>query len=212
MHILEVKSLSIPEVKLIRVARFADHRGYFTETFRRSDVEAHADLAVLRGLAFPQMNESLSRPGTVRGLHFQWNPYQGKLVRTVTGRMVDIVLDIRKGSPTLGKALLVDMPYADSAEAGEWIWVPPGFAHGNFFTEPTRIEYLCSGEWSQGCEAGISPFAPDLDWSLADPTLKAELDAILASTPAITDKDRHGFDLAGWLADGRSDNFVYGIV
>jgi dTDP-4-dehydrorhamnose 3,5-epimerase len=136
----------------------------------------------------------------------------GKLVRTLTGRMVDIVLDIRRGSPTLGLALLVDMPYDDDSDASEWIWVPPGFAHGNYFTMPTRIEYLCTGEWSPTCEAGISPLAPDIDWSLADAALKSELDAVLAGAPFITDKDRDGFSLASWLADGRSDNFVFGRV
>lgn len=208
MRILEVESLPIPDIKVLRFGRFPDHRGYFTETFRRSDIDAAPDLASLRGLGFPQVNESLSSPGTVRGLHFQWNPFMGKLVRTVVGRMVDIVLDIRPGSPTLGKALLVDMPYSDDARAGEWIWVPPGFAHGNYFTAPTRIEYLCTGEWSPGCEAGISPQAPDIDWSLADAALKADLDAILAGAPLITDKDRDGFSLAGWLADPRSGNFA----
>jgi dTDP-4-dehydrorhamnose 3,5-epimerase len=204
--------MPIPEVKLIRFGRFGDPRGYFTETFRRSDIERHPELASLCGLSFPQMNESRSRPGTVRGLHFQWNPYMGKLVRTLTGRMVDIVLDIRKGSPTLGRALLVDMPYDDDADASEWIWVPPGFAHGNYFLTATRIEYLCTGEWSPSCEAGISPLAPDIDWSLADAGLKSELDAVLGAAPLITDKDRDGLSLATWLADGRSDNFVFGRV
>jgi dTDP-4-dehydrorhamnose 3,5-epimerase len=212
VRILEVLTMPIPEVKLLRFGRFSDPRGYFAETFRRSDIERHPELVSLSGLSFPQMNESRSRPGTVRGLHFQWNPTMGKLVRTLTGRMVDIVLDIRRGSPTLGLALLVDMPYDDDSDASEWIWVPPGFAHGNYFTMPTRIEYLCTGEWSPTCEAGISPLAPDIDWSLADAALKSELDAVLAGAPFITDKDRDGFSLASWLADGRSDNFVFGRV
>ncbi len=87
----------------------------------------------------------------------------GKLLRTLSGRMVDMVMDIRKGSPNFGKIILYDMPADLNASEDEWIWVPPGFAHGNYFTEPTRIQYLCTGEWSPGCEAGISPLSGDLD-------------------------------------------------
>ena len=93
----------------------------------------------------------------------------GKLVRTLTGRMVNLIIDIRKGSPTFGKMIGYDMPGRLDAEFAEWIWVPPGFAHGNLFTEDTLIEYFCSGEYSQGCEAGISPLSLDIDWSLCAP-------------------------------------------
>ena len=134
----------------------------------------------------------------------------GKLVRTLVGRMVDMVLDIRKGSPTFGQIILCDMPVSHEADHSEWIWVPPGFAHGNFFTEDTMIEYFCSGEYSPGCEAGISPLAKDIDWTLCDANLKKVFDSIAPSTSLITDKDKNGFDLKGWVNDERSDNFVYG--
>jgi dTDP-4-dehydrorhamnose 3,5-epimerase-like enzyme len=88
--------------------------------------------------------------------------------------------------------------------------VPPGFAHGNFFTEDTLIEYFCSGEYSPGCEAGISPLAEDIDWSLCDANLKKLFDNIVPSTNLITDKDRNGFTVDGWKNDKRSDNFIYG--
>lgn len=208
MKITEVRALPIDAVKVITFARFRDQRGYFTEHYRRSDVQDHAELGFLRDVAFVQCNESFSRKGTLRGLHFQWNPFMGKLVRTISGRMLDIVLDIRKGSATLGKALLYDMPHDPEAEGQEWIWVPPGFAHGNIFPEDTTIEYLCSGEYSQGCEAGISPFAPDIDWSLCDPQLKVAFDRLASATALVTEKDRTGFDLAGWLRDDRSENFT----
>lgn len=210
MKILEVKSLSIPSVKVIRFARFPDHRGYFAEHYRRSDFNNHPGMEFLRATDFVQCNESFSRAGTLRGLHFQWNPYMGKLVRTIAGRMLDIVLDIRKGSPTLGKAIIHDMPSDPSAPHQEWIWVPPGFAHGNVFPIDTTIEYFCSGEYSQGCEAGVTPYAQDIDWSLCDPAAKAVFDAIAPTTTLVTDKDRNAFQLAQWLADPRSDHFTLG--
>lgn len=200
--------MAIPAIKVIKFARFRDHRGYFTEHYRRSDVRNHPGMDFLKGVEFVQCNESFSRKGTLRGLHFQWNPYMGKLVRTIHGRMLDIVLDIRKGSPTFGKGLFYDMPADPAADAQEWIWVPPGFPHGNVFTEDTTIEYFCSGEYSQGCEAAISPYAPDIDWTLCDPALKGCFDNIASSTSLVTDKDRNGFTVANWVKDERSNNFT----
>jgi dTDP-4-dehydrorhamnose 3,5-epimerase len=133
----------------------------------------------------------------------------GKLVRTVAGHMVDLVMDIRKGSPTFGKIIGYDMPSHPDADVGEWIWVPPGFAHGNFFREATCIEYYCSGEYNARCEAGISPLAPDLDWSSCDPALKERFDAAVAAVPLITEKDRTGHILESWLQNPSSEEFVY---
>ncbi len=210
MKITSVRSLIIPDVKVIRFARFADPRGYFTEPFRRSDFDQHPDLPFLRGQAFVQMNESLSKSGVLRGLHFQWNPYMGKLVRTLNGQMVDVFLDIRKGSPTFGRAAMHDMPGVDDAAWSEWIWVPPGFAHGNFFEAESRIEYLCTGEYSPGCEAGISPLAADIDWTLCDPALKSRLDGLAAAGRLIvSDKDRAGLTLDAWVAHPAAAEFVY---
>jgi len=156
------------------------------------------------------MNESRSRAGVVRGLHFQWNPAMGKLLRTEVGRMVDIFMDIRHGSPSFGQAAMYDLPGSDEADFSEWIWVPPGFAHGNFFTVDSRIEYLCSSEYSPATEAGISPLAPDIDWSLCDPGLKQEFDRLVAGGPLMSDKDRNALTLAEWKIDHRSRAFVYG--
>lgn len=210
MKLLEVKTLQIEAVKVIRFARFRDHRGYFTEHYRKSDFLKHGDTPFMKGVEFIQANESYSKRGTIRGLHFQWNPYMGKLVRTLAGRLIDMVLDIRKGSPTFGKIILYDMPADNTADYAEWIWVPPGFAHGTFFTEDSMIEYFCSGEYSPGCEAGISPLAGDIDWSLCDPDLKRLFDRIVNSAPLISDKDRDGLTVNGWSSDQRSDNFIYG--
>ena len=209
MKIIDVVSLAIPAIKVIRFARFRDKRGYFTEPFRTSDVAASPLTPFLNGIEFPQTNESRSRTGTIRGLHFQWNPYMGKLVRTLSGHMIDIVLDIRKGSPTFGKAIAYEMPANGQDAFGEWIWVPPGFAHGNVFLAETSIEYFCSGEYSPHCEAGISPLAADIDWSLCDGRLKRLLDETARTTDLMTDKDRDGLSVAVWEKDPRSDNFVF---
>jgi len=210
MKLLGVKNLRLDGLKVIRFGRFCDHRGYFTEHYRKSDFTSHPEVNFAEDVVFVQANESYSKRGTVRGLHFQWNPYMGKLVRTLSGRMLDMVLDIRRGSPTFGKIILYDMPADSAADCSEWIWVPPGFAHGNFFTEDTMIEYFCSGEYSPGCEAGISPLAEDINWTLCDPQLKELFDDIVPSTEMITDKDKNGFTIAGWLENDNSDNFIYG--
>ena len=210
MKISEIKPLAIPTIKVVRFARFTDVRGYFTETFRNSDFSTQ--LGFMKGVNFVQFNESFSRPNVVRGLHFQWNPFMGKLVRTVQGRMVDLFLDIRKGSPSYGKAAAYDMPSTPDKDYAEWIWIPPGFAHGNYFTQELTIEYVCSGEYSQGCEAGISPLSADIDWSLCNQSLKAEFDAIVGNTPIITDKDKSGLSLAAWTADERSNQFLYSAL
>lgn len=205
MKILEIKPLEIPDIKVIRFARFADHRGYFAEHFRKSDL---GKLEFLAGVEFLQSNESYSKARTIRGLHFQWNPQMGKLVRTLAGRMVDMVLDIRKGSPTQGKIIAYEMPADSQAEYDEWIWVPPGFAHGNYFDRESRIEYFCSGEYNPSCEAGVSPLAEDIDWSLCDRGLKSGFDAIVAAGPLLSEKDQRGHTLASWMAGRDSDQFI----
>jgi dTDP-4-dehydrorhamnose 3,5-epimerase len=210
LKVLSVKALAIPEIKVIRFARFCDQRGYFSEHFRKSDLQTHALTGFMKGVEFYQANESYSRAGTLRGLHFQWNPYMGKLVRTLHGRMVDLVLDIRKGAPTFGKIIAHDMPSRLADDWNEWIWVPPGFAHGNLFPAETTIEYFCSGEYSPSCEAGISPLADDIDWSSCDPGLREIFREIARGAPLLTDKDRNGHSLRSWESDPRSENFVYG--
>jgi dTDP-4-dehydrorhamnose 3,5-epimerase len=209
VKILEIKELAIPAVKVIRFGRFRDHRGYFSEQYRFTDFESGEASPFMRGVRFLQANESFSRTGTVRGLHFQWNPYMGKLVRTIRGHMIDVVLDIRRGSPTYGKVIAYDMPVQGDEDYSDWIWVPPGFAHGNTFPADTVIEYFCSGEYSPGNEAGISPVADDLDWSLCPPDLRDQFYAIASSTTLMTDKDRNGFSLTAWTADTRSEQFRY---
>lgn len=212
MKILDVKELAFPEVKVITYARFGDERGYFTETFNRTAFNTHPQLSFFKDLEFRQCNEAHSSRGVVRGLHFQWNPYMGKLVRTVHGHMVDLVMDIRKESPTFGKLIAYDMPAKPDMEFSEWIWVPVGFAHGNFYLEDTTIEYFCTAEWSQGCEGSIKPLSTDIDWSLCDPAIKGMFEKLKDEGIMLSEKDQQGNSLAEWQAGENSDQFIFGKV
>ena len=91
---------------------------------------------------FKQCTVSCNNKNVLRGLHFQWNPNMGKLVRTITGYMVDLILDLRQDSPTLGKIMAFHMPSKSMNTSNMWIWVPEGCAHGNFFLEDSYIEYF----------------------------------------------------------------------
>ena len=206
MKIIEVKTLAIPDIKVIRFGRYNDDRGYFTEVFRDSDFQK---LDFMKGVKFLQCNDAYSKTGTFRGLHFQWNPYMGKLVRVVKGRMLDLALDIRKGSPTFGKVIAYELISKPDDDKNEWIWLPPGFAHGILALEESQVEYFCSGEYSPGCEASISPMAADIDWSICDTKLKKVFDSIVPKTKLITDKDKNGFTLTAWLKEKNSDQFIY---
>lgn len=207
MKIITFKDLSLNDIKVLRFARFCDHRGYFTETFRSSQFKE--EVPFLSDISFVQVNESFSKAGVIRGLHFQWNPYMGKLVRTIHGRMVDLFLDIRKGSPTYGFASAYELRSTGDEDYNEWIWIPPGFAHGNYFTEDTVIEYFCSGEYSPQCEAGISPLANDIDWSLCDDNLKSEFDEITKNKELMSEKDVNSLSVKDWSEDDRSNNFIF---
>lgn len=203
MKILEVKEMPIHGVKAVVYQRFADDRGYFTETFRESDLTKEIPEFSIR-----QVNESYSMKNVVRGLHFQWNPYQGKLVRTIKGHMIDMFLDIRKNSSTYGKIAALDMPSVNSDSTAAWIWLPVGIAHGCVFLEETAIEYFCTSEYSPGNEAGINPLSADLDWSLCDPGTKSKIDEIFKGGLIISDKDKQGLSLADWAKDTRSEYFL----
>lgn len=161
---IEVKAADpFPEVKLVTPRRFEDERGFFCETWNRQ-------LFAERGIDadFIQDNHSLSRrPGTVRGLHFQIAPYaQSKLVRVVRGRILDVVVDLRHGSPTFGRHLAVEL----SAEAGNQLFVPVGFAHGFLTLEPdTEVLYKVTNYYSAAHDKGLLWNDPALgiDWGIA---------------------------------------------
>ena len=120
---MEIYSLSIPDIKIIKPKKFGDHRGYFSETFNEKSL---LDLGI--NLKFIQDNQSLSvEKNILRGLHFQSPPFaQDKLLRCLTGSFLDVAVDIRKNSETYGKFITKEI----SAESFEQILVPKGFAHG----------------------------------------------------------------------------------
>lgn len=204
MKILNFFSLKFPEVKIIRYARFPDDRGYFTETYRKSSFNT---IKNWRPPKYVQINESFSHKNTLRGLHFQWHPYMEKMVRTIYGRMIDLILDIRTGSPNFGKIIAYDMPNDSFSDHGEWIYIPAGFAHGNFFLENTLIEYLCTAEYKPENETGISPLSNDLDWSLCDKKLKKILQFQKYRRLIISEKDKNGLSIELWRKDKRSELF-----
>ena len=182
-----------------------DHRGFFTETFRESDFENNELKIFPNGIM--QSNESFSQKNVLRGLHFQWYPNMGKLVRNIAGHMVDLVLDLRQCSPTQGKIMAFDMPAKSTDASSSWIWVPEGCAHGNFFLEDSYIEYFCSGSYNGECEAGVSPFAEDIDWSICDGGLKNKFFELKDSFVA-TPKDINGLSVKEWLSRQEANNFT----
>jgi dTDP-4-dehydrorhamnose 3,5-epimerase len=135
----------------------------------------------------------------------------GKLVRTTLGRMTDIILDLRKSSPTLGEVVFYDMPFSANADYQDWIWVPPGFGHGNFFTEESSIEYFCTSEWNPASEAGVSPLSLDLSFNLADKGLRDEFLALIKNNPIISQKDKNAPTLKEWLNSPKSQVFGEGF-
>jgi dTDP-4-dehydrorhamnose 3,5-epimerase len=146
---LDVQSLEIPDVKLIRTRRFSDARGYFCETFQRADFAAH-------GLVddFLQDNQSSStRPGTVRGLHFQRPPFaQTKLVRVLHGRILDVAVDLRRSSKTFGEHVGIEL----SGDGNAQLLIPRGFAHGFCTLEPdTVVFYKVDQVYSAANDCGI---------------------------------------------------------
>lgn len=159
--------LAIPEVILVEPQLFGDERGFFAETYKASEFKANGI-----DVDFVQDNHSRSKAGVLRGLHFQKNPNaQGKLVRVVKGKIFDVAVDIRQGSPTYGKwvsAILSDENHA-------MLWVPPGFAHGVCVLEDdTHLLYKVSGgEYSPPDDRSILWDDPDIgvEWPITAPDL-----------------------------------------
>ena len=150
-------------VKLIKPRRFGDDRGWFTETFNQA---RYAEMGI--GCIFVQDNHSMSRDaGVLRGLHWQAPPFaQDKLVRCVRGRIWDVAVDVRRGSPTFGEWVAAEL----SAENGHQLFVPAGFAHGFVTLEPdTEVEYKVSALYAPGAEGGViwNDSALALPWPLA---------------------------------------------
>jgi dTDP-4-dehydrorhamnose 3,5-epimerase len=159
----EIRSLAIPDVKLINPRIFRDERGNFSEIYNRRDM-SQAGI----GCEFVQDNQSLSRAkGVVRGLHYQVAPHaQGKLVRVINGAILDVAVDIRQGSPTFGRHVTAIL----SAANGSQVWIPVGFAHGFCTLEPdTEVIYKVTDYYAPDCDRGIAVDDPDLGipWPVA---------------------------------------------
>ena len=150
----EFKKLEIPDVILIIPKVFEDDRGFFMETFKISDFKAYGI-----SYEFVQDNHSKSKKGVLRGLHYQLYPKaQGKLVRCIRGRIWDVAVDIRKGSPWYGKWVAVEL----SEENKLMLWIPPGFAHGFVALEDAEIIYKCTAEYAPELDRGIIWNDPEL--------------------------------------------------
>lgn len=186
---MRIEPLAIPEVLLIVPDRFGDERGFFSETYRSDKLAAFGFTA-----DFVQDNHSSSpAPGTIRGLHFQVPPHaQDKLVRVTRGAVLDVAVDIRRGSPTYGRwvsALL-------SAANWQQLLVPKGFAHGICTLEPdTEVQYKVSAYYDRASDLGLAWDDPDLaiDWPLA------------GRAPVLSQKDRlhpRLADLPGYFTYG----------
>jgi dTDP-4-dehydrorhamnose 3,5-epimerase len=160
------KRLGIPEIILIEPKTFKDPRGFFMETFKYSDF-ARADI----NENFVQDNYSRSSQGVLRGLHYQKNPNaQGKLVQCLRGEIFDVAVDIRKGSPTFGHWVSVEL----SEENNLILYVPPAFAHGFVVvSESADVIYKCTREYSPQDDRGIIWNDPDINiqWPVKDPVL-----------------------------------------
>ncbi|KAA9383917.1 dTDP-4-dehydrorhamnose 3,5-epimerase [Neorhizobium galegae] len=154
---MQFERTKIGDVVLVTPQRFGDHRGYFSETFR-SDVFGQN----IGAFNFVQDNQSHSADvGTVRGLHFQIEPRaQGKLVRCIAGSILDVAVDIRRGSPTFGQHVQTEL----TAENGCQVWIPAGFAHGFCTLQPNSIiSYKVTDYYSRDHDRGILWNDPELN-------------------------------------------------
>ena len=166
---------------------FQDSRGFFMETFREDQFKA-------LGLPshFAQDNHSRSVKGVVRGLHFQWDPPMGKLMRVTMGSAFLVAVDIRKGSPTLGKWVGIEA----SVENRRQVWAPAGFARGFcVLSDAAEIQYKCTGLYNNKAESGIR-------WDDREIGIQWPLKDVLLS-----EKDRSAQTLAQWLSRPESANF-----
>jgi dTDP-4-dehydrorhamnose 3,5-epimerase len=186
---IKIEARFLQDVVVLVPDVFQDSRGFFMETFREDQFKA-------LGLPshFVQDNHSRSVKGVVRGLHFQWDPPMGKLMRVTLGSAFLVAVDIRKGSPTLGKWVGVEA----STENRRQVWAPAGFARGFcVLSEVAEIQYKCTGIYGNKGESGIRWDDPEIGikWPLQDVLL--------------SEKDRNAQTLAQWLSRPESANFSF---
>ncbi len=158
---MEIIKTDIEDVLLLQPRLFEDERGYFFESYSKRDFDKQ-----VREIKFVQDNESKSAYGVLRGLHFQKWPFtQSKLVRVLSGKVLDVAVDIRKGSPTYGKSVAVEL----SGENKLMFFIPKGFAHGFVVLSPQVVfQYKCDEFYHPESEGGIAWDDPDLaiDWKI----------------------------------------------
>lgn len=176
---MQVEPTPLPGVLILTPRRFADARGFFSESWNRRTLER----AGLHLPEFVQDNHSFSAArGTVRGLHFQAPPHaQGKLVRCGRGRLLDAAVDIRRGSPSYGRSVAVELSFAN----GRQLWIPAGFLHG-FVTleDETEAVYKCTDYYAPDCDGAVRWDSAGIDWGLATPPVLSAKDA---AAPALAD-------------------------
>jgi dTDP-4-dehydrorhamnose 3,5-epimerase len=183
---MNVRECPIEGLKIIELKKFGDSRGFFVERF-------HTERFREAGLphAFEQDNHSRSAPGVLRGLHYQNNPAQGKLVGVTRGRVWDVAVDIRPGSPTYGQYHGVEL----SDDNATLFWIPEGFAHGFCVLgdEPVDMLYKVTGLYNAAGEGGIRFDDPQIgiQWPITNPTI-SDRDTALASFAAYTAAHKAG--------------------
>jgi dTDP-4-dehydrorhamnose 3,5-epimerase len=166
---------NIPDVKIIEPKVFGDSRGFFMETFRVPLFNEHCGERI-----FVQDNHSKSSQGILRGLHYQTENTQGKLVRVTAGEVFDVAVDMRASSPTFGQWVGVLL----SAENNRQLWVPEGFAHGFYVTsDSAEFVYKCTDLYNPNAEVSIA-------WN--DPALAIDWPLINNEKPNLSDKDDNG--------------------
>lgn len=171
--------LDIPDVILIEPLVHADARGFFLESYQKQRFSAVGIAA-----DFVQDNHSGSRRGSLRGLHYQIQQPQGKLVRVIAGEAFDVAVDLRRKSPTFGRWVGARL----SAETKAQLWIPPGFAHG----------FLVLSEWAEVLYKATDYYAPNWERSLLwnDPAIGIAWPLPAGEEPLLSDKDRRGSPLS----------------
>jgi len=186
---LTIESRHLNGVVVLVPEVFEDERGYFLEVFRADRFGEHGLPA-----KFVQLNESYSKKGVLRGLHFQWEPPMGKLMRVTRGRAFLVAVDLRLGSPTLGKWVGIEA----SAENHKQVWAPASFARGFLaLTDGVEVQYLCTGVYNSKAESGVRWDDPDIgiEWPVR-PSL-------------ISEKDRRAQTLKDWIQSPRASHFTF---
>lgn len=178
---MKVIETNIPDVKIIEPSVFGDERGFFMETWQQKKFE---DLVTGKLTQFVQDNHSKSKQGILRGLHYQTENVQGKLVRVTSGEVFDVAVDVRANSPTLGQWVGVHLSESNRRQ----VWIPRGFAHGFFvLSEEAEFVYKCTDYYNPSSEVSIR-------WD--DPSLDITWPKMMEGFPILSIKDETGIKLS----------------